>query len=135
MFSIDASLRRLGTDHVDLYQIHRFDPGTPMEETIEALHDVVKAGKALYAGASSMYAWQFARMLYAANRLGFTRFVAMQNHYNLMYREEEREMIPLCVVAQQVQPHAGPEAAGPERSARKAMNMPTSCTLAKPTTA
>ena len=96
MYSIDSSLRRLGVDHVDLYQIHRFDPHTPIEETVEALTDVVKAGKALYLGASSMYAWQFARMLYTADRLGLKRFVTMQNHYNLIYREEEREMIPLC---------------------------------------
>ncbi len=96
MHSIDNSLRRLGTEYVDLYQIHRFDSSTPVEETIEALHDVVKAGKALYVGASSMYAWQFARMLHTADRLGLTRFVSMQNHYNLVYREEEREMIPLC---------------------------------------
>jgi aryl-alcohol dehydrogenase (NADP+) len=96
MHSIDSSLRRLGVDHVDLYQIHRFDPHTPIEETIEALNDVVKAGKALYLGASSMYAWQFARMLYTADRLGLKRFVTMQNHYNLIYREEEREMVPLC---------------------------------------
>ncbi len=96
MQAIDASLRRLGTDYVDLYQIHRFDYETPMEETLEALHDVVKAGKALYIGASSMYAWQFARMLYTSDRLGLTRFVTMQNHYNLIYREEEREMAPLC---------------------------------------
>ncbi len=94
--SIDASLRRLGTDHVDLYQIHRFDPHTPIEETLEALDDIVRAGKARYIGASSMYAWQFARMLHAAERRGWTRFVAMQNHYNLVYREEEREMLPLC---------------------------------------
>jgi 1-deoxyxylulose-5-phosphate synthase len=93
---IDASLRRLGTDHVDLYQIHRFDPDTPVEETMEALHDVVRAGKARYIGASSMYAWQFASMQHAAERRGWTRFVAMQNHYNLVYREEEREMIPFC---------------------------------------
>src|SRR6266436_6719190 len=96
MHSIDNSLKRLDTDYVDLYQIHRFDPHTPIEETVEALTDVVKAGKALYLGASSMYAWQFARMLYTADRLGFKRFVTMQNHYNLIYREEEREMIPLC---------------------------------------
>ncbi|MBZ5524937.1 MAG: aldo/keto reductase [Acidobacteriia bacterium] len=96
MHSIDASLRRLGTDYVDLYQIHRFDSETPVEETLEALNDVVKAGKALYLGASSMYAWQFAKMLYTADRLGLRRFVTMQNHYNLIYREEEREMIPLC---------------------------------------
>ncbi len=96
MAAIDASLMRLGMDYVDLYQIHRFDPLTPMEETLEALTDVVKAGKALYIGASSMYAWQFAQMLALADRLGFSRFVTMQNHYNLLYREEEREMIPLC---------------------------------------
>jgi aryl-alcohol dehydrogenase (NADP+) len=93
---IDASLARLGTDYVDLYQIHRFDPETPVEETMEALHDVVKAGKARYIGASSMYAWQFATMQHAAERNGWTRFVSMQNHYNLIYREEEREMLPLC---------------------------------------
>ena len=94
--SIDASLRRLGLDHVDLYQIHRWDPETPVEETLRALHDVVRAGKARYIGASSMYAWQFAKALYLADRHGWTRFVSMQNHYNLVYREEEREMIPLC---------------------------------------
>ena len=97
MDAIDASLKRLGTDYVDLYQIHRFDSTTPVEETMEALHDVVKAGKARYIGASSMYAWQFAKMQHAANAHGWTRFVSMQNHYNLVYREEEREMIPLCV--------------------------------------
>ncbi len=91
--SIDASLERLGLDYVDLYQIHRWDPGTPIEETMEALHDVVKAGKARYIGASSMYAWQFAK----AQHSGPTRFVSMQNHYNLIYREEEREMIPQCL--------------------------------------
>ena len=96
MRSIDDSLRRLGTDYVDLYQIHRFDRETPIEETITALHDVVKSGKALYLGASSMFAWQFAKMLYTAYQLGLTRFVSMQNHYNIVYREEEREMIPLC---------------------------------------
>jgi len=94
--AIDASLRRLGTDYVDLYQIHRFDPATPIEETMEALHDIVRAGKARYIGASSMYAWQFAKMQHAAEKNGWTRFVSMQNHYNLVYREEEREMIPLC---------------------------------------
>ncbi len=94
--AIDASLRRLGTDYVDLYQIHRFDPLTPIEETMEALHDVVRAGKARYIGASSMYTWQFASMQHTADRNGWTRFVAMQNHYNLIYREEEREMIPYC---------------------------------------
>jgi aryl-alcohol dehydrogenase (NADP+) len=96
MHAIDNSLRRLGTDYVDLYQIHRFDPLTPIEETIEALHDVVKAGKALYLGASSMFAWQFAKYLYTADKMGRTRFATMQNHYNLVYREEEREMLPLC---------------------------------------
>ena len=95
--AIDDSLRRLGTDYVDLYQIHRFDYATPIEETLEALADVVKAGKALYLGASSMFAWQFAQMLYTADALGLARFVTMQNHYNLVYREEEREMIPLCL--------------------------------------
>ena len=94
--AVDASLRRLGTDYVDLYQIHRFDPHTPVEETLEALNDIVRAGKARYIGASSMYAWQFARMLQAAERHGWARFVSMQNHYNLVYREEEREMLPLC---------------------------------------
>jgi 1-deoxyxylulose-5-phosphate synthase len=97
MHSIDNSLKRLGTDYVDLYQIHRYDNHTPIEETIEALHDVVKAGKALYLGASSMYAWQFAQMLYTADSMGMRRFSTMQNHYNLVYREEEREMNPLCV--------------------------------------
>ncbi len=96
MSAIDASLKRLGTDYVDLYQTHRWDNETPIEETLEALHDVVKAGKARYIGASSMYAWQFAQALYLADRHGWTRFVAMQNHYNLVYREEEREMLPLC---------------------------------------
>ncbi len=96
MDAIDGSLRRLGTDFVDLYQIHRWDPTTPIEETMEALHDVVKAGKARYLGASSMFAWQFARAQHVAKRHGWTPFVAMQNHYNLIYREEEREMIPLC---------------------------------------
>jgi aryl-alcohol dehydrogenase-like predicted oxidoreductase len=96
MESIDATLKRLGTDYVDLYQIHRFDYGTPMEETLEALHDIVKAGKARYIGASSMFAWQFAKYLYLADLHGWTRFVSMQNHYNMIYREEEREMIPLC---------------------------------------
>src|SRR5437763_2468243 len=95
--AIDASLRRLGTDYVDLYQIHRWDYDTPIEETMEALHDVVKAGKARYTGASSMFAWQFAKAQHVAERNGWTRFVSMQNHYNLLYREEEREMIPLCL--------------------------------------
>jgi len=94
--SIDGSLRRLGTDHVDLYQIHRFDRETPVEETLEALNDVVRSGKALYIGGSSMWAWQFAKMLSTSERNGWARFVTMQNHYNLIYREEEREMIPLC---------------------------------------
>ena len=96
LHSIDDSLQRLGTDYVDLYQIHRFDPETSIEETLEALDDVVKMGKALYVGASSMYAWQFAKMLYKADEMGLTRFVSMQNHYNIIYREEEREMLPLC---------------------------------------
>jgi len=95
--SIDASLKRLGVDYVDLYQIHRFDKNTPIEETCEALNDVVKAGKALYLGASSMYAWQFQKMLNFQATNGLARFVTMQNHYNLVYREEEREMIPLCL--------------------------------------
>jgi 1-deoxyxylulose-5-phosphate synthase len=94
--AIDASLQRLGVDHVDLYQIHRFDPQTPIEETLEALHDLVKAGKTRYIGASSMAAFQFAKMLYVSDAHGWTRFVSMQNHYNLVYREEEREMLPLC---------------------------------------
>ncbi len=93
---IDHSLRRLGTDYVDLYQIHRFDPTTPIEETLEALNDVVRAGKARYIGASSMWAWQFAKALSLSDANGWARFVSMQNHYNLIYREEEREMIPLC---------------------------------------
>ncbi|AXK32306.1 aldo/keto reductase [Streptomyces armeniacus] len=94
--AIDASLRRLGTDYVDLYQIHRWDHATPVEETMEALHEVVRAGKARYIGASSMYAWQFAKAQQTAREAGWTRFVSMQNHYNLVYREEEREMLPLC---------------------------------------
>jgi aryl-alcohol dehydrogenase-like predicted oxidoreductase len=93
---IDASLSRLGVEYVDLYQIHRWDASTPIEETMEALHDVVKAGKARYIGASSMYAWQFAKAQHTADLGGWTRFVSMQNHYNLIYREEEREMLPLC---------------------------------------
>ncbi len=97
MAAIDASLRRLGMDYVDLYQIHRWDYQTPIEETMEALHDVVRAGKARYIGASSMFAWQFAKAQRVAMRNGWTRFVAMQNHYNLLYREEEREMIPQCI--------------------------------------
>jgi aryl-alcohol dehydrogenase-like predicted oxidoreductase len=94
--SIDASLKRLGTDYVDLYQIHRWDYETPIEETLQALHDVVRAGKARYIGASSMYAWQFAKALFTSDLHGWTRFVSMQPHYNLIYREEEREMLPLC---------------------------------------
>ena len=97
MASIDASLQRLGMDYVDLYQIHRWDPATPIAETMDALHDVVKAGKARYIGASSMFAWQFAKAQAAADRAGTARFVSMQNHYNLVYREEEREMIPQCI--------------------------------------
>ena len=96
MTEIDNSLRRLRTDYVDLYQIHRFDHATPIEETVEALNDIVKAGKALYVGASSMYAWEFSKMLHTADRHGWERFVSMQDHYNLLYREEEREMLPLC---------------------------------------
>ncbi|MCU1295520.1 MAG: aldo/keto reductase [Bryobacterales bacterium] len=96
MTEMDHSLRRLGTDYVDLYQIHRWDYDTPIDETMEALHDIVKAGKARYIGASSMFAWQFAQSLYTADLHGWTRFVSMQNHYNLIYREEEREMMPLC---------------------------------------
>src|SRR6478736_96717 len=94
--AIDASLGRLDMDYVDLYQIHRWDHRTPIEETLEALHDVVKAGKARYIGASSMFAWQFAKALYLADRHGWTRFISMQDHYNLLHREEEREMLPLC---------------------------------------
>jgi 1-deoxyxylulose-5-phosphate synthase len=96
LHAADASLQRLGTDYIDLYQIHRFDPNTPLEETMEALHDVVKAGKVRYLGASSMWAWQFAKAQQVAREHGWTPFVSMQNHYNLVYREEEREMIPLC---------------------------------------
>jgi aryl-alcohol dehydrogenase (NADP+) len=96
MTEIDHSLRRLGTDYVDLYQIHRWDPRTPIEETLEALHDVVRAGKARYIGASSMFAWQFSKALYTAEQHGWTRFVSMQDHYSLLNREEEREMLPLC---------------------------------------
>ena len=97
MSEIDNSLRRLDTDYVDLYQIHRWDPSVPIEETLEALHDIVKAGKARYIGASSMWAWQFSQALYTADAHGWTRFATMQNHYNLLYREEEREMLPLCL--------------------------------------
>jgi aryl-alcohol dehydrogenase-like predicted oxidoreductase len=96
MHSIDNSLRRLGTDYVDLYQIHRYDHSTPVEETLKALDDVVRAGKALYVGASAMYAWQFMKMLATSDRLGLARFSTMQNYYNVIYREEEREMLPLC---------------------------------------
>ena len=97
MTEVDASLRRLGMDYIDLYQIHRFDPRTPIEETMEALHDVVKSGKVRYIGASSMWAWQFSKAQYTAELHGWTKFVSMQNHYNLLNREEEREMMPLCV--------------------------------------
>jgi aryl-alcohol dehydrogenase-like predicted oxidoreductase len=96
MSAIDSSLKRLGTDYVDLYQIHRWDSNTPIEETMEALHEVVKSGKARYIGASSMYSWQFAKAQYIADQHGWTRFVSMQPHYNLVYREEEREMLPFC---------------------------------------
>src|SRR5919106_3898448 len=94
--AVDNSLRRLGTDYIDLYQIHRWDPQTPIEETLTALHDIVRSGKVRYIGASSMMSWQFAKALYLADQLGLTRFVSMQNHYNLVYREEEREMLPPC---------------------------------------
>ena len=97
MIEVDASLRRLGTDYVDLYQIHRWDKYTPIEETLEALHDAIKAGKARYIGASSMYAWQFSKAQHLARQNGWSPFVSMQNHYNLLYREEEREMLPLCL--------------------------------------
>ena len=97
MQEVEASLGRLGMDYIDLYQIHRLDPHTPMEEILEALHEVVKSGKVRYIGASSMYAWQFAKMLHLADQHGWTRFVSMQNHLNLLYREEEREMLPLCI--------------------------------------
>ena len=97
MTEVDHSLRRLGMDYIDLYQIHRFDPTTPIEETMEALHDVVKAGKARYIGASSMWAWQFSKAQYVAEQHGWSKFISMQNHYNLLNREEEREMMPLCV--------------------------------------
>jgi aryl-alcohol dehydrogenase-like predicted oxidoreductase len=100
MTEVDASLRRLGTDYIDLYQTHRWDYHTPIEETLEALHDLVKAGKVRYIGASSMYAWQFCKALYLADRHGWTRFATMQDHYNLLYREEEREMLPLCISEQ-----------------------------------
>jgi 1-deoxyxylulose-5-phosphate synthase len=96
-FELEQSLRRLGTDYVDLYQIHRWDPSTPIEETLEALHDLVRAGKVRYIGASTMFAWQFSKAQYLAERHGWTRFVSMQNHYNLLYREEEREMMGLCL--------------------------------------
>jgi aryl-alcohol dehydrogenase (NADP+) len=97
MTDVEHSLRRLGTDYIDLYQIHRFDRSTPLEETLEALHDLVKAGKVRYLGASSMYAWQFAKALHLQRQHGWARFASMQNHYNLIYREEEREMMPLCL--------------------------------------
>ena len=97
MTAIDASLRRLGTDYVDLYQIHRFDPSVPVEETMEALNDIVRAGKARYIGASSMFAWQFAQLQYTADLNGWTRFISMQDQYNLLMREEEREMLPFCL--------------------------------------
>jgi len=96
MSAVDNSLRRLGTDYIDLYQIHRWDPDTPLEEMLTALHDIVQSGKVRYIGASSMMSWQFAKALYVAGQLGLTRFISMQNHYNLVYREEEREMLPLC---------------------------------------
>lgn len=95
--AVEDSLRHLGTDYIDLYQIHRYDPETPLDETLEALHDLVKSGKVRYIGASSMYAWQFTKSLYLADLHNWTRFISMQNHYNLVYREEEREMIPVCL--------------------------------------
>jgi 1-deoxyxylulose-5-phosphate synthase len=97
MQAVDDSLRRLGTEFIDLYQIHRIDPHTPIQESLEALHDIVKAGKVRYLGASSMFAWQFARMIYTQRHRGWSEFISMQNHYNLIYREEEREMNPFCV--------------------------------------
>ena len=118
---IDASLRRLGLDYVDLYQIHRWDPRTPIEETMGALHDVVRSGKARYVGASSMFSWQFAKAQHTAEKHGWTKFVSMQNHYNLIYREEEREMIPLCldqgVGCHSLEP-AGPRRAGGQPDTR-----------------
>ena len=125
MSGIDASLERLDMDYVDLYQIHRWDPRTPIEETMEALHDVVRAGKARYIGASAMFAWQFAKAQYTADAHGWTRFVSMQNHYNLVYREEEREMIPQCIdqgVGRDPVEPAGPRPAGrqPEQGRRAA---------------
>jgi aryl-alcohol dehydrogenase-like predicted oxidoreductase len=125
MASIDASLKRLGTDYVDLYQIHRWDPQTPIEETLRALDDIVRAGKALYVGASSTYAWEFAKALYLADASGWTRFVSMQNHYNLVYREEEREMMPLCrqegiaVIPWSPRRHAQARAGAPGHRARE----------------
>ena len=118
--SIDGSLERLGLDYVDLYQIHRWDPGTPIEETMDALHDVVRAGKARYIGASSMFAWQFAK----AQRVAPTPFVSMQNHYNLVYREEEREMIPQCVDQGDRDPALEPAGAGPARGEPDARRRP-----------
>ena len=115
--AIDASLRRLGTDYVDLYQIHRWDPGTPAEETMQALNDVVRSGKARYLGASSMFAWQFAKAQHTAERNGWTRFASMQDHYNLIYREEEREMIPQCL--DQDRGGVPVEPAGPRRAGRQ----------------
>src|ERR1019366_1847094 len=130
--AIEDSLRRLGTDYVDLYQIHRFDPATPVGETMEALHDLVRAGKALHIGASSMWAWQFAKMLHAADSRGWTPFATMQNHYNLIYREEEREMLPLCADRSigLLPWSAGSGRAGPKppRSARGPTTTRTGCT-------
>jgi len=131
MMAIDASLRRLATEYVDLYQIHRLDPETPIEETLEALHDVAKSGKALYVGASSMYAWQFGKMLHAAESHGWTRFVSMQNHYNLIYREEEREMLPLCEAEGVGSLPWSPLARGLLAGARRSMGDRESTTRAK----
>jgi len=124
--AVDASLQRLGTDYIDLYQIHRFDPHTPLEETMEALHDVVKAGKVRYLGASSMWAWQFAKAQQVAREHGWTRLASMQNHYNLVYREEEREMIPLCKDSGVALLPWSPLARGFLASARDADGLPAS---------
>ena len=132
MGEIDASLRRLGMDHVDLYQIHRWDYNTPIEETLEALHDVVKAGKARYIGASSMYAWQFGKALAVSERHGWTRFVSMQNYVNLLYREEEREMLPLCAAEGiGVIPGARSRAAGSTRDWDETRHAPEPIGLAR----
>ena len=130
MEAIDASLKRLGTDYVDLYQIHRFDPATPMEETMEALNDVVRAGKALYIGASSMYAWQFARMIDIARAQGHAEFVSMQNYYNLVYREEEREMMKFCAVREDRGHPVVADGARLSRGLRRRRRTPRRCAAA-----